>query len=434
MTERHKKISPGPELTRLKNGALILCDFMPERESVSVGVWLQAGGRYESVHRNGISHLLEHMLFKGTLTRSSREISRSIEGVGGGLNGFTSEECTCYWAKIRNSYLEMALDLLLDLVFHPRLNSADLTREKGVVKEEIKMYRDLPGQHCQQILQELMWPHQPLGRSLLGTEKVINRLTRLDLIRYRDKHYTPARLAIVVCGNARMGQVLPAVEPYLTDSSRRRDKSFPAAVYNRSNNRVYLEERDSEQTYFSLGVEGLSRRHPGIYALKLLNIILGANMSSRLFQEIREKRGWAYAVRSDICHYRDTGALTVTAGIRPDSLVDCLKLVNRELQRLTEKKPSRRELQRAREYLWGQTALSLEQTAARMIWRGEKLITRGLVVNPEKLHEKILRVTPDDIVRVARRLFRPEKFCLSVVGPYSPKKSLINRLSEIINL
>ncbi len=430
----NKKISPGPELTRLKNGARVLCDFMPERESVSVGVWLQAGSRYESARRNGISHLLEHMLFKGTVAKTGRAISREIEGVGGSLNGFTSEECTCYWAKIRKPHLKMALELLLDLVSHPRLDPGDLKKEKGVVKEEIKMYRDLPGQHCQQILQELMWPRQPLGRAILGTEDTLDRLTRLDLVRYRDQYYIPPRQAVVVCGNSRMEEVLPAIGLSPADSSRRRTGAFPVAAYNRSRKRVYLEERGSAQTYFSLGVEGLSRGHPRIYALKLLNIILGANMSSRLFQEIREKRGWAYAIHSALGHYRETGALTVTAGIRPDSLTACLKLVKREINRLTQQEPSRRELKRASEYLWGQTALSLEQTSARMIWRGERLITRGTVVDPEKLHEKIMRVTPDDIVRMARRLFRGTEYCLSVLGPHSPKKSLLNQLDAIVEL
>ena len=157
-------------------------------------------------------------------------------------------------------------------------------------------------------------------------------------------------------------------------------------------------------------------------------------MSSRLFQEIREKRGWAYAIHSSLCHYRETGALTVTAGIRPDSLIACLKLVKREIDRLTQQKPSPRELKRASEYLWGQIALSLEQTTARMIWRGERLITRGIVVDPEELHEKILKVTPDDIVRMARRLFRGGGYCLSVLGPYPPEKSILNQLEAIVEL
>jgi predicted Zn-dependent peptidase len=432
---RHNHEIPSkPELTRLGTGSMVLCDFMPERESVSVGVWLRAGSRYESARRNGISHLLEHMLFKGTGSRSSREISRKIEGVGGSLNGFTSEECTCYWAKIRKTHLKMALELLLDMVFHPRLDPGDLEKEKGVVKEEIKMYRDLPGQHCQQTLQELMWPCQPLGRPILGTEKSLEKISRSDLANYRDRYYTPSRLAVAVCGNARLEEVLPAVESSGTRPSRRKAAAFPAAAYNRSRQRVHLEERESAQAYFSLGVEGLARDHPRIYTLKLLNIILGANMSSRLFQEIREKRGWAYAIHSELCQYRETGALTVTAGILPDTLVPSLKLVTRELLRLTREEPSRRELRRAQEYLWGQTALSLEQTAARMIWRGEKLITRETVVDPRRLREKVFKVTPADIISQARRIFRGRKFCLSVLGPYPPEDSLIRRLSGIITL
>jgi predicted Zn-dependent peptidase len=419
-----------PELVTFKNGLRILCDFMPERESVALGIWVKTGSRYENSRNQGISHFLEHMLFKGTAKRSGRQISRLIEGRGGTLNGFTTEECTCYWAKVRGDRLGEALDILLDLAFHPKLDEEEIEKEKGVVKEEIRMYRDNPAYHVHQLLQEDMWPGQALGRSILGSEITVGNLRRKDLSDYRSGRYLLRRMAVVACGNLRPEQVLKEVERRLPEGERGKAIMFRPAHYTRAQNPLNLEERETEQVHLSLGLEGLPRLHPGKYALSLLNIVLGGNMSSRLFQEIREKRGWVYSIRSELDFYQDTGALVITAGLPARRLEGSLRLIRQQLEKLSDQAPGLREFKRAREYYLGQMALSLEKTVARMLWLGTYLICTDKVINAGEVSREINRLHPGDLRRVAQKLFRLNKLCLALIGPLK-QDDVVRSLSRI---
>lgn len=421
-----------PELITLDSGLRVLCDFMPERESVAVGVWVKTGSRYENRSLQGISHFLEHMVFKGTRKRSARQISQAIEGRGGTLNGFTTEEFTCYWARVRAVQLSRTLEVLFDLVLHPRLERKQFEKEKGVIKEEIRMYRDNPSSHVQHLLQETMWPRQGLGRSILGSEKTIDAMKREDMDRYRRLRYRIDRMAVIACGNVRMETLIRDVIDLSPATRKKKKTSFPPARYNRGDNPVRLEDRPTEQVHLSLGLEGLPRAHRRKYELSLLNVILGANMSSRLFQEIREKRGWVYSVRSALEFYEDTGAVLIGAGLLPSRLESSLGLICRQMNKLRRLPPSRRELQRAKEYYLGQFALSSEQTTTRMIRRGDNLLGADKVVAADEVVKKIQRITPENIRKIAGKIFRPGKLCLAVVGPLPPGLP-VSKITELLH-
>ncbi len=406
-----------PRLFTLDNGLKVLCQAMAERDSAAVGIWAGTGSRHESARLNGISHFLEHMLFKGTFRRSAPDISQEIEGRGGTLNGFTSEETTCYWAKVRAQDLPQAIDVLLDLFFHPRLDPREIAKERGVVREEIRMNRDHPASHVHHLIQESMWPAQPLGRPILGTEGTIGAISRRDLLAYQRVRYQPRNAAVVACGRLDPDEVAAEVKKRLPRIGTRRATGGSAARYTRAPSTVAVEKRPIEQSNLCLGLQGLPRLHPDIYTLNLLNIILGANMSSRLFRELREKRGWAYYVRSGIDSYRDSGALVIDAGVPPERAEDSLRLVLRELRRLGQSLPGPEEFERAREYYLGQTALYLEQTLNRMLWLGEYLVCAGRCFTPEEIADRIGRVTPERVRRLARRLLASPRFCLAMVGP-----------------
>ncbi len=404
------------ELVTLGNGLRVLCDYLPEAESVAVGVWIETGSRYEGPRRQGISHFLEHMLFKGTRRRSPRRISREIEGRGGVLNGFTSEEMTCYLAMVRAGRFLSAMDLLFDLVWNPRLAGADIEKEKGVIKEEIRLYRDHPGHHAQQLLQETMWPDQPLGRAVLGTEKTVDGIGKKELARYQLSAHQPRRMALVVSGNASPERVFKAAGEFKPPRSAARGRRFEPARYS-SSRRPRIVKRPIEQANLCLGVRGLPRSHPDRIALTILSVILGGNMSSRLFHEMREKRGWAYSVSSQANFYRDAGDLTVSAGILPGRAGAAVRLIRGEMDKLSARAVPRRELDRAREYLWGRTILSWEKSVNRMLARGEYLIALNEILTLKSIEEELKRVTPGRVKSLAERIFRRGGERLALVGP-----------------
>lgn len=404
-------------LERLPCGSAVLCDRMDGMESVAVGVWIPSGGRHEPGRLQGVSHFLEHMLFKGTETRSARQVSEAIEGIGGTLNGFTSEECTCFLARVRKNHLEDAVDVLLEMVTAPRLDPSEIEKEKGVILEELRMYRDNPAYHIHEMIQAVMWAGQPLGRSLLGTPGTIAAMKREDIAAYHRRRYAPSRISVVACGALRPEEVVRLVGARVKKRFQRRPRSPLGAIFNRGRHRVTVDTRQVEQVNLAFGFPGYSRSHPDREALILLSIILGGNMSSRLFQEIREKRGWVYSIRSETDTYRDGGALVLTAGLPPEKVGSTVKVIRRALAGIKARRVSARELGRAREYYLGQKALSMEGTSSRMLWLGGNLCCADKVMTPEQIFRKINRVTADDVIRVANRVFREGRSCAALIGP-----------------
>jgi predicted Zn-dependent peptidase len=403
--------------TSLPNGLTIATAEMPFMASVSVGIWIGVGSRYETAELNGACHFIEHMLFKGTARRTSEEISQAVEGVGGYLNAFTSEEMTCFHARAHADRFDELLEVLADMVLRSKFAPAELAKEREVIKEEVVMYRDQPQQHVQEVLNTALWPNQPLGRSITGDEKALDSLTRAKLLAYLKNNYLADNTLIVVAGNVTHHRVAQAVSRLAKLFKNGTRPQFVPVKTVQCEPRVNLCTRKVEQTQLALGVRTCSRHDERRHALRLLNTILGENMSSRLFQVIREDRGLAYSIYSTPSFYADTGDLVISAGLDTENLSQTLRLIVRELKRFTESPPSAAEIRRARDYTIGQIDLSLESTDNQMNWLGEQLLGYGKIFQPAEVKRRLGAVTAGEIRAVARDFFRPERLNLALVSP-----------------
>jgi predicted Zn-dependent peptidase len=418
------------QLTRLPNGLTVATAEMPHMASVSLGLWVGVGGRFEPKELNGVSHFIEHMLFKGTRKRSAKEISQSVEGIGGYLNAFTSEENTCIYSKARHDRFAELLDVLMDMFHNSLFEPQEIEKERGVIKEELAMYLDQPHHHVHELLNETLWPDHPLGRSLTGTEKTIDRLGRRQMLNYQDENYVSATTLIVAAGNLRHEHVVQAVRRYAGRFPQGKRPHFQPFEGTQDRPRVRLFTKDTAQMQIALGIRTCSRHDERRYALRVLNTLLGENMSSRLFQVLREDRGLAYSIHSGLSFFDDVGTLTISAGLDTDKLPRALKLVLEEMKRCAATAPGAAEMRRARDYLVGQLDLSLENTENQMTWVGEQLLAYGKVISPKETKERLAEVKPAQVRAVAREFFRPERMNLAVVSPLKSPDGLMALLSR----
>jgi predicted Zn-dependent peptidase len=396
------------QVTRFENGLTL---------SVSLGLWVAAGGRCEPVELNGVCHFIEHMVFKGTRRRSAAQISQAVEGIGGYINAYTSEENTCFYARARHDQLDTLLDVLADMILNSKFDRTDIDREREVIKEEVAMYLDQPHVHVQELLNATLWPDQPLGRPLTGTPLSLDRLQRKQLLRFMGECYVAPSTLLVAAGAVTHAQCRNAVAPFAARFLAGVRSRYAPARSEQTRPQLNVCTKDVEQTQFALGVRTCSRHDPRRFALRLLNTILGENMSSRLFQVIREDRGLAYNISSCISFFDDTGDLVISAGLDTNKLSETLRLILRELQTLTERAPTSAELRRARDYVLGQFDLSLEGTESQMMWLGEQLLGHGKVTPPSQIKRSIARITPADIRQVANDFFRRDRLNAALVTP-----------------
>ncbi|HPW76399.1 MAG TPA: pitrilysin family protein [Candidatus Omnitrophota bacterium] len=404
-------------VTKLLNGVRVLTVPMPGRDSAAVMVGVKTGGRYETRKLSGVSHFLEHMLFKGTKNRTTRQIKEDVEGVGGILNAFTGEEVTCYFAKLLKEHYPRALDVLSDMVLNATLPLDEFNREKPVILEEIKMYHDLPSHHAHELMGELLWPGQSLGRSVAGTAESVAKLTRTDMAAYMTRQYQCANILVAVSGTISHAEVVERVQSIYTSRQGKKGLGFVKAESRQTKPRICFHEKKTEQTHFVIGFHALARMHPDRYKLGLLNIILGANMSSRLFDEVREKRGLAYEIKSGVSAYADAGAFTISAGVETVKTELAVRVILKELDKVTRKMVTPGELRRAKDYFMSQVYLGVEDTLDHLLWAGEKLLCANELPNKEDIRRKIEEVTQEEIREVARSLFRTQRLNLAVVGP-----------------
>ena len=392
--------------------------------SVSLGIWSAVGSRCEREGETGISHFLEHMLFKGTRRRSAAQISQEVEGLGGYINACTSEESTCYHARAHADQAAKLMDVLVDMYLNPVFDRQEITRERRVIKEEIAMTLDQPSQHVLELSDESLWPDQPLGRSIAGDERTLNRTRRRELAGFHARHYVSGSTVVVAAGDIRHRDLLDLAKRMAKRIPTGNRSSWFPAVNGQTRPEIKLFTRDMEQTQFALGIRTCSRHDPRRFALRLANVILGENMSSRLFQSIREEHGLAYSIYSTPNFYHDTGSLTIAAGLDTAHTQKALKLTLDELRRLRDKSPGAAELRRARDYLIGQLELSLESTESQMNWVGEQLLGFDQIIPPDEIKARLNEIRPGDIRRVASDFFRPERLCLSLVSPLKSNRGL----------
>ncbi|HSH93330.1 MAG TPA: pitrilysin family protein [Roseimicrobium sp.] len=405
------------KITRLKNGLTVATAEMPHMASVCVGLWVGVGGRHESPPLNGVCHFIEHMLFKGTKKRSSRAISEAVEGIGGYLNAFTTEENTCFYSRAHASKFDELLDVLTDMVLNSTFDPAEIDKERNVIKEEVAMYLDQPHVQVQELLNETIWPDHPLGRPLTGTIKTLDTLGRVEMVAYLRQHYVAPATQIVVAGNITHAEVLRSVNRIARKFPEGRRPTFVPASNGQAEPRVRLLSKKTEQTQIDLGIRVCSRHDNNRYALRVLNALLGENMSSRLFQVVREDNGLAYSISSGLTYFDDTGLLSIAAGVETEKLEKALKLIVKQIQILKETPPTMAELRRARDYLIGQFDLGLEGTENQMTWAGEQLLGYGKIPDPVEVKDRLHEVKPSEVRDVARAYFHSKHINLALVSP-----------------
>jgi predicted Zn-dependent peptidase len=409
--------------TVLSNGLRLLTQEMPHTLSVSVCLFVGTGSRYETELQSGISHFVEHVLFRGTDKRpTSRDISASIEGFGGILNGGTDRETTVYWAKAPRDHFLSTLDTLSDMLLHSRFDPGDIEKERQVIVEEIHMSEDQPDQKACQLIDTVLWPDHPLGRDIAGTEQTVAAISRDDMLKYMEDHYLPGDTVVAIAGGVSHKDIINGVTEKLGDwqPGRAKAPSFSPFTF-AGGKRLVIQTREIEQDHFLLALPALSIADPRRYVESLLNVILGEGMSSRLFSEIRDKMGLAYAIHSYAEFLKDTGALTVAASVDPDNLIKAIEAVIRELN-LLKTTLTAQELTKAKELSKGRMALRLEDSRHVASWLGGQEISTGEVLTPEEVIKRIEAVTLNELTDLADELIREDKLRLSLVGPVADEK------------
>lgn len=415
-----------------KNGLKVITSSMPHMESVAIGLWIGVGGRYEDKRLCGISHLVEHMLFKGTESRTANMLKESIEGVGGSFNAFTGEEETCYFVKLPSDYAELGLDILSDMVLNPKLDAGELEKEKHVICEEIKMYMDQPAHRALDILTHSMWPNHPLGRPITGYIDTVKNFKRKDLADFTDRYYQPANISVAACGRIKRGEMLKFVGKVFSGRAKKKKFSYTPVTKKHKGSAVEVFHKVTEQTHVVFGFHSIQRTHKLRYAIALLNVILGGNMSSRLFDRLREKMALCYDISSGVRKYKETGVFTVHAGIDNNKLLEASREIVREIKDIKENHVTADELCRAKEYARGQLRLVLEDTASRMMWLGEKILLEGKAPQIKEIFRKVEDVTVEDIKNAAGIVFKEKNMNFATVGP--SHKDVKNKLKGILKV
>ena len=406
--------------TVLPNGLRILTEAIPSMRSVSFGVWVGIGSRDETPALSGVSHFLEHLLFKGTKRRSALEISSQIEAVGGETNAFTAKEYTCYYARVLDADLPLAIDVVCDLVIDSVLTDADVETERGVILEEIAMHDDEPGDEVHDVFTEAVYGNHPLGRQISGTVASISALTRKQIDGFYRRRYQPSQMVIAAAGNLDHAKVVKAVRAAFAGLSavaepaprRSRTTRVPAR-----SGQVVVRNKDTEQAHVVLGCVGYPRQHDNRFALGALNNVLGGGMSSRLFQQIREQRGLAYSVYSFTSQYSDTGLFGVYAGCAPGKVEEVLAITREELARVAQEGISDAEVDRGKGMLKGAVVLGLEDTGSRMSRLGKGELLYDELLSVDEVLRRVDLVTPEMVRQVAGELLsRP--MSLAVIGDF----------------
>lgn len=399
----------------LKNGVRVVCEKLQSVRSVSVGIWVGTGSRNEAAKLNGISHFIEHMLFKGTSKRNAAQIAEAIDNIGGQLNAFTGKECTCFYAKTLDEHIAIALDVLSDMFFNSVFASRDIALEKRVIIEEIGMYEDSPEDLVHDVLSETVWGGSPVGYPILGTKKSLRNINRDRITEYMRERYTPYNTVISVAGNFDDAQLAELLEKYFGswEHGAVQEESQDNTVFKAD---VAIREKDIEQVHICIGFEGVKNGDDALYPLMTVNNILGGGMSSRLFQRIREKKGLVYSIYSYPTTYRDTGLFTIYAGMNPGNLGEVMHLIYDEIRIMKKKGITKEDLAKAKEQMKGSYILGLESTSSRMNSIGKSELLLGYINTPEEILEKINAVKMEDVDAMISRIFDLDRKGISIVG------------------
>ena len=410
------------KIIKLENNLRIVVEEMPYMKSVAIVFGIGAGSRYEVQKHQGISHLIEHMLFKGTNKRKSTlEISQAIEGIGGEINASTSKETTYLYAKVPQEQFKTAFNVLADIILNSLMREEDLHKEKNIIIEEIKKYQDIPEELVEILLDKIMWKNHPLGKPIFGDEKSVINIQREDLLSYINIFYRPNNLVISVAGNIKIEEVILQVDKYFKIIEKGEVKNYLPAKDNQKNTQIGIKFKKSNQTHLSFGFPGISRLDPDKYSVDLLDIILGSGLSSRLFQKIRVRKSLAYDIHSSIQYFNDISSFNIYAGIDSNKLGETIQTILEELNKIKDNNLKEGELRKAKEMYKGALSLSLESTLSRAFWLGNRMLLYGRTSTFDEIKEKIEEVKVKDIQKMAQNIFTKDKVNLSIVGPFKEK-------------
>jgi predicted Zn-dependent peptidase len=409
----------------LSGGLRLLVEELPHTHSVSLGCFVGVGAGHEQHATSGVSHFIEHMLFKGSQRRPTPKlISDAIEGVGGFLEAYTGFDSTVYYAKVAHIHFDRALDVLADMLLHPRFDPKDIEKERRVIVEELRQTEDTPSDLVHMLLDSAMWGDQPLGRDIAGDEETVAAITRDGILGHWRTHYNRANIVISVAGNIAADRAATAIEAALADLAPGEVATYLPSQPPRRGPALILHPDDSEQSNFCLGFEGLAQPDPDRRALSVFDTVLGGSMSSRLFQEIREERGLAYSVGSYSREHHDTGKWVVYGSVEPGKLHECVATVMAELRRALRDGITAEELQQVKEQVKGGILLSLEDTWSVASRNGSHLLRYGQVIPVEQVVAEVESVTCEDVLRVAGRVLREETLHLALIGPHDDAEAL----------
>jgi predicted Zn-dependent peptidase len=411
--------------TTLDNGIRVVTSNMPYARSVSTSIFLGTGSRYESSTEMGVSHFIEHLLFKGTDKRpTSRELSEAIEGVGGILNGETDKELTVFWCKVARPHFSLSLDVLTDMILHSKFDQGEIDKERQVIIEEINRSKDSPSQQVDQITDEILWPDQPLGKDIAGNRETVSTITRQNMLNYKAHQYSPSNTVFAIAGNVNHKEMVDSVSKFTRDWKNRLKPKKYLPYKEQPNPRLRIEKKDTEQVHMCLALPGLSLFDPQRFSLDLLNVVLGGGMSSRLFVEIRDKLGLAYAIHSYIDHFLDSGGVILYAGVDTNKINIAISAILEQLIRLKKEPVPETELNKAKELSKGRLLLRMEDSYAVSGWLGGQEILTGKILTDAEVVAIIDSITAEDIQKVANDLFVEEKLRLALVGPIKDGNNL----------
>ncbi|MDD3653084.1 MAG: pitrilysin family protein [Desulfotomaculaceae bacterium] len=413
----------------LSNDLHILTEKVPHVRSVALGFWVDVGSRDEVPENNGVSHFIEHLLFKGTQKRSAKQIAETLDAVGGQLNAFTTKEYTCFYARVLDEHFDLAFDLLNDMLFGSNFATNDIDRERNVIIEEIKMYEDAPDELVHDVFAGSMWQGHALGRPIIGTAEVIAQIPREKIIEFYQTHYNPGNLVVTVAGNIEHEAVICKLRPVLEARKGSRPvRSMLAPLPKRD---IVCRSKDTEQVHLCLGTPGLSLDNKKSYTFQIINTVLGGGLSSRLFQEIREQRGLVYSVYSYHSSYHDTGLFCIYAGLSKQNVDEALSLIFKQINDIRKNSITPEELQRAKDQLKGNLLLSLESVSTRMSRLGKSQLYLGKIVQPEEVVEKLNKVTIEDVRELSLEMLDPVNFSLATIGPWEDCGNLVKALGNL---
>lgn len=401
------------KLSRLSSGLTVLTEEVPSVRSVALGFWIKVGSKKEPLNLLGISHFIEHLVFKGSKKYSARQISEIFDSLGGEINAFTSKEYTCFYTRLLDEHIPRGLEVLSDMLENPLFKEKDIKSEKKVVFEEIAMYEDTPDEKIHDLFASVVFKGHPLSKNVLGKKETLLSIQRDDLFSFYRSHYTPKNTVLVASGHISHEELIEHTLPALEENS---NPVCEEKVSKEEVPELYIEEKETEQMHLCIGAKVFAANHPKRFALAILDTILGGGMSSRLFQEIREKRGLAYSVYSYHTLYSDSGLFAVYVGTSPKQARTVISLVREEISKIT-RDLKQKEIRKAKDHLKGHLVLSLESTSSRMNRLGKAYLSQGEALSIDELIEKLENVTLEEIAEVAEKWLSPEKLIIVGIGP-----------------